>query len=207
MGCEGIRGRTGARAWEVIHIYTGSFTPLPGPHPPFYRRLISTRKGGFDNQRDTPPNTRLTVQPIRATSVAVGMIPHEVQVLTESAQLLTLIIGHDLGVVVDRRGDLRLQVAHHTQPLVPAAFELPGNQTILGIGKVILALRTLCLIPRLLKTELSLPALRRRSRFHPLCRVSRRPLRPVAILLPGPLPRPLAPAATLRCWCRHCPRG
>ena len=27
MGCEGIRGRTGARAWEVIHIYTGY--PLP----------------------------------------------------------------------------------------------------------------------------------------------------------------------------------
>ena len=126
MGYEGIRGRTGARAWEVIHIYTGSFTPSPDPTP-FYRRLISTRKGGLttngihllipaslsnrsgppqahgsasvgsyphihrlvhplpgpypllpppdldkegrvDNQRDTPPNTRLTVQPIRATS-------------------------------------------------------------------------------------------------------------------------------------------
>ena len=46
MGCEGIRGRTGARAWEVIHIYTGSFTPSPDPTP-FYRRLISTRKGGL----------------------------------------------------------------------------------------------------------------------------------------------------------------
>ena len=46
MGCEGIRGRTGARAWEVIHIYTGSFTPSPAPTP-FYRRLISTRKGGL----------------------------------------------------------------------------------------------------------------------------------------------------------------
>ena len=33
MGCEGIRGRTGARAWEVIHIYTGSFTPSPDPTP------------------------------------------------------------------------------------------------------------------------------------------------------------------------------
>ena len=46
MGYEGIRGRTGARAWEVIHIYTGSFTPSPDPTP-FYRRLISTRKGGL----------------------------------------------------------------------------------------------------------------------------------------------------------------
>ena len=46
MGCEGIRGRTGARAWEVIHIYTGSFTPSPDPTP-LYRRLISTRKGGL----------------------------------------------------------------------------------------------------------------------------------------------------------------
>ena len=33
MGCEGIRGRTGARAWEVIHIYTGSFNPSPDPTP------------------------------------------------------------------------------------------------------------------------------------------------------------------------------
>ena len=33
MGCDGIRGRTGARAWEVIHIYTGSFTPSPDPTP------------------------------------------------------------------------------------------------------------------------------------------------------------------------------
>ena len=45
--------------------------PLPGPHS-LYRRLISTRKGGGDNQRDTPRNTRPTVQPIGATSVPRG---------------------------------------------------------------------------------------------------------------------------------------
>ena len=67
MGCEGIRGRTGARAWEVIHIYTGSFTPCPGPHPLLPPPDLD-KEGRVDNQRDTPPNTRLTVQPIRATS-------------------------------------------------------------------------------------------------------------------------------------------
>ena len=66
MGCEGIRGRTGARAWEVIHIYTGSFTPSPDPTPLPSPDL--DKEGRVDNQRDTPPNTRLTVQPIRATS-------------------------------------------------------------------------------------------------------------------------------------------
>ena len=66
MGCEGIRGRTGARAWEVIHIYTGSFTPSPDPTPLPSPDL--DKEGRVDNQRDTPPNTRLTVQPIGATS-------------------------------------------------------------------------------------------------------------------------------------------
>ena len=72
MGCEGIRGRTGARAWEVIHIYTGSFTPSPDPTP-FYRRLISTRKGGLTtngihllipaslSNRSGPPHAPLSV--------------------------------------------------------------------------------------------------------------------------------------------------
>ena len=63
MGCEGIRGRTGARAWEVIHIYH----PLPGPYPLLPPPDLD-KEGRVDNQRDTPPNTRLTVQPIRATS-------------------------------------------------------------------------------------------------------------------------------------------
>ena len=67
MGCEGIRGRTGARAWEVIHIYTGSFTPSPDPIPLLPPPDLD-KEGRVDNQRDTPPNTRLTVQPIRATS-------------------------------------------------------------------------------------------------------------------------------------------
>ena len=34
---------------------------------PFYRADLD-KEGRVDNQRDTPPNTRLTVQPIRATS-------------------------------------------------------------------------------------------------------------------------------------------
>ena len=41
--------------------------PLPGPYPR-YRRLISTRRGGVDNQRNTPHNTPLTVQLTVATS-------------------------------------------------------------------------------------------------------------------------------------------
>ena len=76
MGCEGIRGRTGARAWEVIHIYTGSFTPSPDPTPLPSPDL--DKEGRVDNQRDTPPNTRLTVQPIGATSKNnIGNIPTE----------------------------------------------------------------------------------------------------------------------------------
>ena len=73
MGYEGIRGRTGARAWEVIHIYTGSFTPSPGPYPLLPPPDLD-KEGRVDNQRDTPPNTRLTVQPIRATSL--GSLEH-----------------------------------------------------------------------------------------------------------------------------------
>ena len=71
MGYEGIRGRTGARAWEVIHIYTGSFTPSPDPTPLLPPPDLD-KEGRVDNQRDTPPNTRLTVQPIRATSSALS---------------------------------------------------------------------------------------------------------------------------------------
>ena len=80
MGYEGIRGRTGARAWEVIHIYTGSFTPSPDPTP-FLPPPDLDKEGRVDNQRDTPPNTRLTVQPIRATS------GNEVEQLIQSAVL------------------------------------------------------------------------------------------------------------------------
>ena len=66
-GCEGIRGRTGARAWEVAHIYTGSFTP-PRTLPPLPPPDLD-KEGRVDNQRHTPRNTRLTVQPIGATSM------------------------------------------------------------------------------------------------------------------------------------------
>ena len=45
MGCEGIRGRTGARAVGYPHIHR-LVHPLPGPYPR-YRRLISTRRGGL----------------------------------------------------------------------------------------------------------------------------------------------------------------
>ena len=80
MGYEGIRGRTGARAWEVIHIYTGSFTPSPDPTP-FYRRLISTRKGGLTtngihllipaslSNRSGPPQVCATVMVGQALTV------------------------------------------------------------------------------------------------------------------------------------------
>ena len=42
--------------------------PLPGPYPLLPPPDLD-KEGRVDNQRDTPPNTRLTVQPIRATSV------------------------------------------------------------------------------------------------------------------------------------------
>ena len=41
--------------------------PLPGPYPLLPPPDLD-KEGRVDNQRDTPPNTRLTVQPIRATS-------------------------------------------------------------------------------------------------------------------------------------------
>ena len=47
MGCEGIRGRTGARAVGTSYPHIHRLVhPLPGPHPR-YRRLISTRRGGM----------------------------------------------------------------------------------------------------------------------------------------------------------------
>ena len=47
MGCEGIRGRTGARAVGTSYPHIHRLVhPLPGPHPR-YRRLISTRRGGL----------------------------------------------------------------------------------------------------------------------------------------------------------------
>ena len=42
--------------------------PLPGPYPLLPPPDLD-KEGRVDNQRDTPPNTRLTVQPIRATSL------------------------------------------------------------------------------------------------------------------------------------------
>ena len=59
---------------KVIHIYTGSFTPLPGPHPR-YRRLISTRRGGLTTNGIHLCNTPLTVQLTVATSVATSVDP------------------------------------------------------------------------------------------------------------------------------------
>ena len=50
--------------------------PLPGPYPLLPPPDLD-KEGRVDNQRDTPPNTRLTVQPIRATSslpVRVGLL-------------------------------------------------------------------------------------------------------------------------------------
>ena len=41
--------------------------PLPGPYPLLPPPDLD-KEGRVDNQRDTPPNTHLTVQPIRATS-------------------------------------------------------------------------------------------------------------------------------------------
>ena len=47
MGCEGIRGRTGARAVGTSYPHIHRLVhPLPGPYPR-YRRLISTRRGGL----------------------------------------------------------------------------------------------------------------------------------------------------------------
>ena len=45
--------------------------PLPGPYPLLPPPDLD-KEGRVDNQRDTPPNTRLTVQPIRATSESCG---------------------------------------------------------------------------------------------------------------------------------------
>ena len=47
--------------------------PLPGPYPLLPPPDLD-KEGRVDNQRDTPPNTRLTVQPIRATSVDFAQI-------------------------------------------------------------------------------------------------------------------------------------
>ena len=101
--------------------------------------------------------------------VALGMVPHGVQILTESAQRPPLIVGDDLGVL-GQGGDGRLQLADHPQPLVPAALELCGDQTILGIRKLILSPRTLCFVARLLKFELFVRSVRRHTRRHPLRR-------------------------------------
>ena len=48
--------------------------PLPGPYPLLPPPDLD-KEGRVDNQRDTPPNTRLTVQPIRATSIRVQAEP------------------------------------------------------------------------------------------------------------------------------------
>ena len=44
-GCEGIRGRCGARAVEYIHIIHRLVHLLPRTPTPFYRRLFLTREG------------------------------------------------------------------------------------------------------------------------------------------------------------------
>ena len=68
MGCEGIRGRTGARAvgTNCPHIHRLAH-PLPGPRPHYRRLIISTRldqEGWVDNERDALYNIPSTVQPI-----------------------------------------------------------------------------------------------------------------------------------------------
>ncbi len=42
---EGIRGRCGARAAELIHSFHRIVHPLPRPPTPFYRRLFLTKEG------------------------------------------------------------------------------------------------------------------------------------------------------------------
>ena len=105
MGCEGIRGRTGARAWEVIHIYTGSFTPSPDPTP-FYRRLISTRKGGLTtngihllipaslSNRSGPPHTEVRVHPTLAPDYKLNDQPGGGSFLTPTYRVILSADSH-----------------------------------------------------------------------------------------------------------------
>ena len=51
--------------FTLLQSYTFDIGPYPLLPPPDL-----DKEGRVDNQRDTPPNTRLTVQPIRATSIA-----------------------------------------------------------------------------------------------------------------------------------------
>ena len=59
MGCEGIRGRMGARAGGKSYPHIHRLVhPRPGPYPR-YRRLISTRRGGLTTNGihlTTPPS-------------------------------------------------------------------------------------------------------------------------------------------------------
>ena len=63
---RGDRDSVGVRT-PSLSTYTQLVHPLPGPHPLLPPPDLD-KEGRVDNQRDTPPNTRLTVQPIRATS-------------------------------------------------------------------------------------------------------------------------------------------
>ena len=62
MGYEGIRGRTGARAWEVPHIQPAVHR-LPGPYPVTAADL--DEEGRVDNQRTSqyPPHRQLSLPP------------------------------------------------------------------------------------------------------------------------------------------------
>ena len=77
-------------------------------------------------------------------------VPRSSQVLTECHPPRAVGLGQRGHAVGVKPIDLEFKLAHRDQALVPSPLQLTGDQAVLGIGRVILALRSDGLVAGLL---------------------------------------------------------
>ena len=86
------------------------------------------------------------------------MMPQRGEVIAELQDVLPLLGGQDRLRVGDR-GEVRFELADADQRIVPPDFELAGDQAVVRVDSVVLALGTLRLIARFLQGQLQGPVL------------------------------------------------
>ena len=86
------------------------------------------------------------------------MMPHGWEIVAELEQVLPLLGGEDR-LRAGERGEILLELADAGEGVVPPAFEFAGDQPVVRVNSVVLALGTLRLVARFLQGQLQGPTL------------------------------------------------